>query len=1280
MADISLDLSLAKLIERSVHNKNILADNKKVSLDTVITRDRCSFDLKDISRAPHFRGCVECIDQSGVSGWCLDARDLSQSNIVKFLFLGFVIGETNAMHSRMDVQDVLGHSCMPGFRFNLKNSAISSSDLEAIWSLVGDDLDSPAMLEVVTDNGNFLLPRIAEGIYTLTNRMLLRVLCQFTAKAGNTFSFGLDLNIASADDVVQSYRLFLGREPETAISVQEKLGKTPSQIVAEFIQSIEFKKFVISEAPCSDAYNSTLCSVIPFELTSWASVFFACAFGNNNMTRGEVLSAVLQNKQVTKNIEISQPFWSLDTLARALACYKVSGPETSNLRFIAASVRAVELASVLVLGRFPLGEKDTIRLVGLTAFDAAVYMAATEEFAETVAFPILKGAFDHKAFLTEASPDLIIYASSWLAVPLLSENPTSLELLGQFLAKPETQAALCTIGVAWEPKALATAMLREASTWRNRIMSGQEATARAFALLGDSQKEVLRALFSPAWYERATGRQFASIEAAWSHYVEEGIAAGFEPSPLVDSKKLSVYQSDSGLPSLIQWLQSPTWDSNPPTVVFDEVFYVRTYPDVNGSGVAPFHHYACYGQFEQKKPNAVFDPDWYTSIAVQHHNEKPTSSYQHFLTFGLADGAAPCKALLSCFSLFETAEPVTLDAYLELCRATRPLSSILSSWQINILLAMFEPSSHRTSDKAIDRTNLDLLIDYLKEGFWKDLPPGPMFDRAFYSQSLEMLGYKISAENHGVLHFLSFGLGAHVTPTKLISAEGYLSDNADLKAVTVPLFEHFVNHGLYEGRRIHSPEIPGVVVSLPHLANQRPEDLNRIKFWGARGYGNSQMASMLAGVKFSQASISKALSNPEMQEMLQRIVELEPAVGPLKNLGSVLAPPFHDAREFVRRLIRLKLERDHFDTIICMPWLRSGGADLVACMLAKAIAIAFPEERILLLRTDQSHFERSDWIPNNVITADISPELSSIGESNAEFILYGLLLRLGAKRIVNVNSRRCWMTFKRFGNRMRDLTHISSYLFCWDQTRDGTRVGYPSEFFGETAGILHYTFTDSDYLRSELERIYRPPANVMTRVKALYSPAQSKPCAKLIAEVSVETSANRKRPRILWGGRLDWQKRFDIVQAVAGLMPDIDFVCWGKPLLGDAPPLGPSPDNLRMHESFSGFDDLPLGDSDLWLFTSAWEGMPTTLIELAMRGVAVVASSVGAVPELIDSETGWPVDEVGNPEAYVQAIRAALINPDERVMRARRLQARAASRYTEDSYVAQIKSVFAQET
>jgi glycosyltransferase involved in cell wall biosynthesis len=329
----------------------------------------------------------------------------------------------------------------------------------------------------------------------------------------------------------------------------------------------------------------------------------------------------------------------------------------------------------------------------------------------------------------------------------------------------------------------------------------------------------------------------------------------------------------------------------------------------------------------------------------------------------------------------------------------------------------------------------------------------------------------------------------------------------------------------------------------------------------------------------------------------------------------------------------------------------------------------------LLLRTDQPNFDRPEWVTSGVDIIDASSIFRDIPPNDAQTLLYGVFMGLAPSWIINVNSRLCWDVMARFGARLSESIDLYSYLFCWDQTASGHRVGYPSDFFPETANHLRAVFTDTIYLKSELAKIYNLPASFSERIVPLFSPSRGEIGGPTAAEESIKTAGKRRRWKILWAGRLDRQKRFDLVQEIAHRMPEADILCWGTPLLDSPPDYSRSPVNLILHEGFSSYDELPLHDADLWLFTSEWEGMPTILIELAHRGVSIVASSVGGVPELIDERTGWPVDDIRSIDAYVNTIRAALDAPRERTARAQRLSERARGRHCMQAYAKQVSDV-----
>jgi glycosyltransferase involved in cell wall biosynthesis len=127
-------------------------------------------------------------------------------------------------------------------------------------------------------------------------------------------------------------------------------------------------------------------------------------------------------------------------------------------------------------------------------------------------------------------------------------------------------------------------------------------------------------------------------------------------------------------------------------------------------------------------------------------------------------------------------------------------------------------------------------------------------------------------------------------------------------------------------------------------------------------------------------------------------------------------------------------------------------------------------------------------------------------------------------------------------------------------------------------------------------------------------------------------------PRFVLVGRHEPAKGFDVLIAALEMMDlaiDLDLV-------GEWPDLVSPPHRVKHHGVVMDRIDLmqTFDQADVLLSASYSEGMPTVVLEAMARGLAVVATDVGAVRELVDEETGWCVP-AGDPEALAEAMTAA---------------------------------------
>lgn len=405
------------------------------------------------------------------------------------------------------------------------------------------------------------------------------------------------------------------------------------------------------------------------------------------------------------------------------------------------------------------------------------------------------------------------------------------------------------------------------------------------------------------------------------------------------------------------------------------------------------------------------------------------------------------------------------------------------------------------------------------------------------------------------------------------------------------------------------------------------------------------------------------LESDTFDQLVDKAIALDPNIARPPKTGTTDMAPWHDHAYFSVKKILDALPDGPFDIMILVPFGKLGGADFVAGILAKTLSA---NARVLIIRTDAADWDRPDWYPPQVPAIDISADVKTLHE--APRALYTVIQSVNPKAIFNVNSRLGFDCFQKYGARLARDHKLFCYYFCADQTPDGQDVGYPVWFAADIIPNLEAALVDNVALATTLKQRYAVPPHYAKRICTMYTPTLSSSFEPAVVDAQVASSQTRSRPRLLWAGRLDRQKRFDLLVEIAKALPEIDFVAWGKSVLGSSKATSKTPENLKLNPPFTALDTLPLQDCDGWIYTSAWDGLPTLLIELAARGMPIVASAVGGVPELIDDTTGWPVEDWENPQAYIRAIHDMLADPETRSRRARHLQKRAEENHKPKDY------------
>ncbi len=697
---------------------------------------------------------------------------------------------------------------------------------------------------------------------------------------------------------------------------------------------------------------------------------------------------------------------------------------------------------------------------------------------------------------------------------------------------------------------------------------------------------------------------------------------------------------------------------------FDAAHYLHAYPDIAANGVSPHWHYNRHGWREGRAPNRLFDAAYYARKFMGAGTPAPTPLL-HYATVGRI-ARYPSSEAMSLSLMERAADSAFSDAVRRLLAQLGFDLGLLDLDRVRrFVLPLFSAGAYRR-ERGLDASvsDADAFLRYLLLDFPGGRPPGPMFSADHYLAEVRRLGITLPKPwEQPFHHWLKHGGPAGVSPSPGFSAEDYLALNPDLAGYPESLFEHFIRFGQFEGRRFNR---------LTTVPSNRLASLSGNRETQARAFCEAMAAA--SGDGDGLAGMRDFLVSGRLEATIREAAAIEPDIGGLdRNMPSFL-PPWHDESWAEYAEIRHLLPEGPFDAVVLIPFCKLGGADFVAGVLASTLQ---EKGRVLVVRTDADDWARPDWFPSGVAAVDLSAHLNAMTPSRRMRTLYTLLVRLRPAAVYNVNSRLAFDTFVRYGERLALVTRLYAYYFCADRTPEGIEAGYPVWYFSNILPHLTGALIDNAALADQLIRRYHLAGGYRDRVRVIHTPAMSDFPETTVAEAQAAGAAGRSRKRVLWAGRLDAQKRFDLVQAIARHLPEVDFECWGKAVLDAPPDLSGLPPNLTLHPPFTTYGDLPLAGADGWLYTSAWDGIPTILIELAAMGVPMVASAVGGVPELIDGTTGWPMDEGATAARYAEAVAEMVASPGERIRRGRALQARARVRHSRDRYRASLAAIAA---
>ena len=508
-----------------------------------------------------------------------------------------------------------------------------------------------------------------------------------------------------------------------------------------------------------------------------------------------------------------------------------------------------------------------------------------------------------------------------------------------------------------------------------------------------------------------------------------------------------------------------------------------------------------------------------------------------------------------------------------------------------------------------------------------------------------------------VTHFLEHGQTRRLSPHPDFSMAEYLRRHPKRAVSREESSPYLVwlKHGKAEG---HIADPAPRVGRMAHVLGIEPQDVVDL-------------------IVARRSDLQQRLRTGELGKMFAEAVQLEPLIGetwreitrprmlPLSHPAVV--DEFHaiyraqSAGGFRRARLVFVINRG-----------RWGGGRRMEGHIAHAVAGRVDPEEIVVVYTDESAEAPRGRYPDGVREIDFARIVRDLAPEAAQHALVMLLRAFRADAIVNINSRMLYLALRTYGTALAASERLFLVFFCNEQTAMGNWRGWGLRYFYRTFDAVAGVITDSEYLAHELASAHRAGERERRRLHVLRAPVDPG-----VALAKVPTTEPGRRPQVFWAGRWDRQKRIDLFVRVAELMPDVDFRMWGESVLdGRAREL---PANVLPQGRYTHFSELPLDQADAWLYTSAWDGVPSLLLEVAMTGVPIVGSRVGGTGEVLGDEDAWPVGKAEGADAYVDALSAVIADPDESRRRARALRERMLRERSGTQFAEQVTDVLLRD-
>lgn len=476
------------------------------------------------------------------------------------------------------------------------------------------------------------------------------------------------------------------------------------------------------------------------------------------------------------------------------------------------------------------------------------------------------------------------------------------------------------------------------------------------------------------------------------------------------------------------------------------------------------------------------------------------------------------------------------------------------------------------------------------------------------------------------LNFLAASSNCLIPPTKLFRSCNQKKDQSEEKLIFRKLKRFFLNY--------------------KNGVRSRTKELIFFSFFLPIKYLSPSLYSKFVFLKTKLAK-RKSIHLPDwIIPQCENISSFEPLLFPSKQFLNKLSYVPYEPRHPDLSVCYFEAFGDwieNLDIIFLVPWLHRGGADL-GC-IHHANALSRKGAKVLVIATENSESPWASKLDDRIKFinfGNLTVKYNFSDELKTE-LLAKYLVQACPKKIHLINSRNGWDAVRKFGRSLVNNSQIFASLFCDDVTEEGEKVGYRT-YLPETYSFLQKIFSDNSKYPLVLQNQYGLKKEFFETVPF---PIDEKYIEVGRKRILSEVETKKIKPKVFWAGRLDRQKRPDILLQICKRLPDVEFFVWGASFLGSSTFAKELAElsNVKLMGPYDSILSVPTGEYNLYLYTSSWDGLPLAILDAAAVGLPIVSSIVGGISDFIDVTTGFPVFDVENINQYCEQINKVISDP-----------------------------------